>query len=134
VRQTRGTGPRARALRLRQDAQQVATGHAGEICIAPAATCELLQQRREAIGPFEASGSFRDAIEVRAEAHVISARHLADVLDVIGDVVEGDRRPRVGGRSMRGSSGCAASATAAAADNSSSSDAAPSAAPARAPP
>src|SRR4029077_6650169 len=70
--------------------QQVRPGDFPQIGIAPAAACELLEQGREAVYALKPRRGIRNAVEVRAEADVLGPRHLADVLDVIGDIAEGD--------------------------------------------
>ncbi len=88
-------------FRPRHRTQQVFAGDLGEIRIAPAAARKFDEQRRILVDTFETGRCDRNAVEVRAEADVIYARDLADVIDVIGDIGDRDGRRRMPGIPFR---------------------------------
>src|SRR4029453_1432471 len=67
-----------------------------EIGLAPAPPRELGEQVRESAHVLEALDHFLDAVEVAADADVVDARGLSDVLDVIGHIGELPHRCGVG--------------------------------------
>ena len=84
------------AQRVVKHAQDVAARELGAIRPAPASVDELGEQRRVARHVAEAIWQIARPVEVAADADMVNAGHIPDVLDVIGDVRDGRGRHRVG--------------------------------------
>ena len=99
-------GPRVSAisrgtvLGLAEHAQHVPAGQRREVGVAPAAVGQRREQARVAADVLEPVGQHVDAVVVAAEPDVRGAGHLADVLAVRDDVVEGRRRRGMGQRAL----------------------------------
>src|SRR6266478_1799995 len=83
-------------FRVAHHAQQIAASELGEIAVAPTPTCEFLKQCGILVDAVQTQGSNWDSVEVGAESDAIHTRHLAYVLDMIGDHRNGHDRRRVG--------------------------------------
>ena len=80
---------RRHRFRLAKHPQHIAAGELGEIGVAPAAADQFGEQQRIAVDAAKPGGRDLDAVEIAADADMIVAGDLGDVLDVIGDL----RRP-----------------------------------------
>ena len=68
-----------------------------QVGVAPAAADELGEEVGVLRHVLQADRPFADAVEVAADADVVDARHLADVVDVVGHLGERRLRERLRG-------------------------------------
>ena len=73
-------------------AQEVSAGQFCEVGVAPSAAGEFDEQAPVAGHVLQPLDLERDPVEIGTEAHVVDAGHVADVLDVVGDVGNCDAR------------------------------------------
>src|SRR5262245_3690802 len=74
-------------LRLAQHAEEVAAEDLHQLLLPVAAVEQRLRQVRIAADILQLARSAVDAVEVAADADVVDAGNLDDVVDVVGDVV-----------------------------------------------
>ena len=89
---------RGHCFRLLHHAQHVQAGKLFQFVVRVSAADQLFEELRIVGDAFESGRRRGDAVEVAADADVIGAGDLHDVLDVIGNV--GDRRARCGVRGV----------------------------------
>ena len=82
-------------FRCRHDTQHVFARELGHVGIRPAAAHQPFQQRRISIHAGQPHGRVSNPVEIRAQADMIDARHLLDVIDMVGDLRQRGCRARV---------------------------------------
>src|SRR6185437_7649912 len=87
----RGGSRRSYTFGGAQGAQQVAAGQGGTVRFGPAAAEQLGEQGRVGGDVLQAGRDLVGAVEVAAQAHMLDAGYLADVLDVVRNLRQ--RRP-----------------------------------------
>ena len=86
---------RRRSLRRAEHAEQVLTRELPQVLVAPPPADELRKQLGEPGYVFQTTGDLGDPIEVAAEPDVVRAGHPPDVLDMVGDLLQGRRGRRM---------------------------------------